>query len=180
MPRRNQVALFWSVALGWALFDQLVKAWARQALSPMYVPHPVIGEWVRLTLVFNPGAAFGLNVGGYSRLVFTVLTLIALVVLWRLHRDTAPGHWLRTLALGLVTGGALGNLIDRLYSSRGVTDFLDVGISSTTRWPTFNTADIAVSTGAILLAVVLWREDERRPERTRVGSGAAAEHRPGA
>lgn len=165
MPRARQAVLFWGVALGWAAFDQLIKAWARVALAPMYTPHPVVGEWVRLTLLFNPGAAFGLNVGGYSRLVFTVLTLVALVVLWRLHRDTAPGHWVRTLALGLVSGGALGNLIDRLTSARGVTDFLDVGVSATTRWPTFNTADIAVSTGAILLAWVLWREDERQPER---------------
>jgi signal peptidase II len=67
------------------------------------------------------------------------------------------------LALGLVAGGAVGNLIDRVRSPRGVVDFLDVGVGAL-RWPTFNIADIAVSCGAIALAVSLWREDARRPE----------------
>ena len=73
------------------------------------------------------------------------------------------GDRFRQLALGLVAGGAAGNLIDRIRSGRGVVDFLDVGIGAL-RWPTFNVADIAVSCGAIALAISLWREDARRPE----------------
>jgi signal peptidase II len=65
----------------------------------------------------------------------------------------------RVVALALVCGGAIGNLIDRVASHEGVIDFIDVGISEITRWPTFNVADMAVSFGAFLLAWVLWEED---------------------
>lgn len=61
------------------------------------------------------------------------------------------------LAVGLVVGGALGNLVNRLWSARGVVDWIDVGMSEH-RWPAFNVADIGVSVGAALLALVLWRE----------------------
>ena len=67
------------------------------------------------------------------------------------------------LALGLVLGGALGNLIDRFRSPRGVVDFIDVYIG-TYNWPTFNVADMAVSCGAIALAIVLWSEGRERSE----------------
>jgi signal peptidase II len=78
--------------------------------------------------------------------------------------QTSPlGDSFRQLALGLVTGGAAGNLIDRIRSQRGVVDFLDVGIGAL-RWPTFNVADIAVSCGAIALVISMWREDSRRAE----------------
>jgi signal peptidase II len=132
------------------------------------VPHPVVGEWIRLTLVYNPGAAFGINVGEHSRWVFIALTVAALVILGRLYHATRRGDTLRVSSLALVCGGALGNLIDRVKpNSRGVVDFLDLGIGDS-RWPTFNVADIAVSMGAVLLAIVLWQED--RPSRDAAGS----------
>ena len=87
----------------------------------------------------------------------------ALVILGRLYRQTDPGDRLRTLALALVCGGAVGNLIDRVFRDRGVVDFIDVGVGAM-RWPTFNVADMAVSTGAFLLAWVLWGEDRRAAE----------------
>jgi signal peptidase II len=70
--------------------------------------------------VYNPGAAFGIHVGGYSRIVFTVLAVVALVVLGTMVRHTRPGQSLRLVALALVCGGAVGNLIDRVRSGRGV------------------------------------------------------------
>jgi len=123
----------------------------------------VFGDWFQLRLVYNPGAAFGLHVGPHSRWIFFTIALIAVVVLTRMSRSSPVGDRFRQLALGLVAGGAVGNLIDRLRSPRGVVDFLDVGVGLH-RWPTFNVADIAVSCGAIALAVSLWREDARRPE----------------
>jgi signal peptidase II len=150
--------LFWPVALVVVLIDVVTKAIAATALIPALIPHPVIGDVARLTLVYNKGAAFGLHVGAYSRPIFAVLTVGALAILWRLYRATAPGDWRRVLALSLVSAGAVGNLIDRIRSSRGVVDFIDIG-TATWRWPTFNVADVAVTTGAVLLAVVLWRED---------------------
>jgi signal peptidase II len=124
---------------------------------------PVFGDWFQLRLVYNQGAAFGLHVGPYSRWIFFAVALIAVFVLTRMSRTSPVGDRFRQLALGLVAGGAIGNLIDRVRSPRGVVDFLDVGIGSL-RWPTFNVADIAVSCGAIALAISLWREDARRPE----------------
>jgi signal peptidase II len=80
-----------------------------------------------------------------------------------MSRTSPLGDSFRQLALGLVAGGAAGNLIDRIRSERGVVDFLDVGIGAL-RWPTFNLADIAVSCGAIALVISMWREDSRRAE----------------
>lgn len=152
---------FAGIAAVIVLLDQFTKVIAVDRLTPAYVPHPVIGESVRLTLVYNPGAAFGLHLGEYSRWIFMALTLIALVVMWRLYRTgPADARW-RTWALALVSGGAFGNLVDRVRSARGVVDFLDVGVGAW-RWPTFNVADMAVSTGAVILAVVLWNEEEHR------------------
>lgn len=122
----------------------------------------IVGDWVRLHLVYNRGAAFGLHLGDYSRWIFLVIAIVAVVVLWRMSREAPVGDWFRQLALGLVAGGAAGNLVDRVRSGQGVVDFLDVGIGAL-RWPTFNVADIAVSCGAIALAISLWREDARRP-----------------
>jgi signal peptidase II len=144
--------------LGVLAVDVVTKAIAVAMLTPQHVPHPVLGEAVRLTLVYNPGAAFGLYLGEHSRIIFTVLTVAALGILGRLYRATARGDGRRTLALALVCAGAVGNLVDRLRSSRGVVDFIDIG-AATWRWPTFNVADMAVTSGALLLALVLWRED---------------------
>jgi signal peptidase II len=138
--------------------DVITKAAAVYSLVPQRIPHELIGDTVRLTLVYNPGAAFGLHLGSYSRWIFMVLTIGALFILGRLYRATKDGDLLRTLAISLVCGGAIGNLIDRIRSAQGVVDFIDVGIGDA-RWPTFNVADMAVSIGAFLLAWVLWGEE---------------------
>ena len=150
---------FWSLIGGVVVLDVITKLIAVHALVPQRVPREVIGDWVRLTLVYNRGAAFGLHLGPWSRGIFLVLTIVALIILGRLYRHTRPGDWVRIVALGLVCGGAIGNLIDRIRSPLGVVDFLDVGVHDW-RWPTFNVADIAVSTGAFLLAWALWGEDK--------------------
>lgn len=138
--------------------DIITKAVAVATLSPQGIPRPVIGEVLRWTLVYNPGAAFGLYLGSYSRWIFLSLSVAALIILWRMYRQTVPGDITRTLAVALVSSGALGNLIDRIRHEYGVVDFIDVGIGAS-RWPTFNIADMAVSAGALLLAWVLWHED---------------------
>jgi signal peptidase II len=142
------------------ILDIITKAVAVATLSPAGVPVPVFGEWFRFALVYNPGAAFGLHLGPLSRWIFMVLTAGALVILGRLYRQTEDGDLRRVLAIALVAAGAVGNVLDRIRSEFGVVDFLDVGIGSH-RWPTFNIADIAVSSGAFLLALVLWKEERR-------------------
>jgi signal peptidase II len=156
--------------------DVITKALAVWALVPQRMPHQVLGESVRLTLVYNPGAAFGLHLGSYSRWIFMALTIGALYILGRLYRTTRDGDLSRTLAIALVCGGALGNLIDRIRSSVGVVDFIDVGIGDM-RWPTFNVADMAVSIGAFLLAWVLWGE-ERADEGALPADSAATDSMP--
>ena len=157
LPHRG---LMIALAGGVAALDVVTKEMARSRLLPEHLPRELVGDFLRLTLVYNPGAAFGLHLGIYSRWIFTVLTIGALWVLIRLYMSTAAGERIRVAALGLVIGGALGNLINRLWSERGVVDFLDVGLGSA-RWPTFNFADVGVSVGAFLLAWVLWGEDQK-------------------
>ena len=161
MERSSRNALlFWPVIGAVVVADFLTKQMAVESLVPQRLPHDVFGETVRLTLVYNPGAAFGLHLGPYSRWIFMVLTVAALAILWRLYQTTRAGDVARTLALALVCGGAIGNLVDRVRSPLGVVDFIDVGIGDM-RWPTFNVADMAVSVGAFLLAWVLWGEDRQ-------------------
>jgi signal peptidase II len=154
--------LFWTVALGLIVADFATKRLAERLLLPI-PPVEVAGEWVQLRLVYNQGAAFGIHLGPWSRWIFLVIAAVAIVLLYRLARSSAGSDRFRQVACALVAGGAAGNLLDRIRSSRGVVDFLDVGIGAL-RWPTFNVADIAVSCGAIALAISLWREDASRPE----------------
>jgi signal peptidase II len=154
--------VFWGAAAVTVVLDLITKLVAEATL--LRTPGvSVIGDWFQLRLVYNQGAAFGLHVGPYSRWIFFAVALVAVFVLARMSQTAPAGDRFRQLALGLVAGGAAGNLIDRIRSSRGVVDFLDVGVGAL-RWPTFNVADIAVSCGAIALAISLWREDSRRPE----------------
>ncbi|MGH7469208.1 MAG: signal peptidase II [Longimicrobiales bacterium] len=127
----------------------------------LYEQMNVIGDYVRLTYIYNPGAAFGIHLGTYSRYIFLVLSLVALVALAGMYWVTPARDRVRLSAIALICAGAIGNLLDRIRSDSGVVDFLDVGFRDL-RWPVFNVADIAVTTGAILLALSLWRE-ERRP-----------------
>ena len=130
---------------------------AAEALLSRYHGVAVIGEFFQLRLVYNPGAAFGINVGAASRWIFMGLSSAALVILWGMLRATRSGDTVRLLAIALVFAGAAGNLVDRVRSPRGVVDFLDFTFG-TWHFPTFNVADSAVTCGAILLAFSLWME----------------------
>ncbi|MGE0555455.1 MAG: signal peptidase II [Gemmatimonadales bacterium] len=155
-PRR----VFWPIVSVWVLLDVLTKRWAESALVPV-PPQEILGEFLRLRLVYNRGAAFGLHLGEYSRWIFLVIALVAVIgISWK-ARDHDWKEWLRQIAAALVVGGAAGNLIDRIRGTAGVVDFIDVGIGLT-RWPTFNVADIGVSCGAVALAISFWLEDSRR------------------
>lgn len=162
MPSVVDRRVFWTAVLAVLVLDIVTKLIAEASLLRA-TGVSVFGDWFQLRLVHNPGAAFGLHLGPYSRWIFFAVAVFAVVLLNRMSRGTAPGDWFRQLALGLICGGAAGNLVDRIRSSRGVVDFIDIGVG-TLRWPTFNVADIAVSCGAVALALSLWREDARHVE----------------
>ncbi len=150
--------IFWVVIVVVVALDVASKAVAVASLAPAYTPHEIVGDFLRFTLAFNPGAAFGFNLGGASRWIFTALTIVALAVLGSLYRATREGDYVRVLALALVSAGAVGNLIDRIRWSVGVVDFIDVGIGDHRFW-TFNVADSAVTIGAFLLGWVFLQQD---------------------
>jgi signal peptidase II len=154
---------FWPILGTLILADCSTKELVESALSGNPGPHPLMGEWLRVTLAYNPGAAMNLSFGAASRVVFGGFAVAAILALLLLYRRTAPEARLRAAALALVAGGAMGNLLDRLRSPLGVVDFIDVGIGDARFW-TFNVADVGVTVGAVLLAMVLWRDEKPRAE----------------
>ncbi len=125
----------------------------------------ILGDFVRYTYIQNTGMAFGIQIG--NRLVFTVFSLLAsLVILAYLFKARGNKPVVR-ISLALILGGAIGNLIDRVFSG-AVVDFIDVGIGSL-RWYVFNVADAAVSIGMILLitAILTTKESEHLSEKRR-------------
>jgi signal peptidase II len=171
---RGRRLLFWGIIVVVLVLDVVTKAIAERALAPRGVPHEVIGEWLRLTLVYNTGAAFGISLGAYSRWLFLGLAIIALIILGRLYRQTPDPDRFRIVSIALVCAGAVGNVIDRIRHPMGVVDFIDIGIGAH-RWPTFNVADMAVSVGAFMLAWSLWAEDRARARRAAPSVPGSAE-----
>ncbi|MBF6469126.1 signal peptidase II [Nocardia beijingensis] len=144
--------------------DLLTKTIAVAELRPGE-PVSIVGDFARLSLVRNPGAAFSMATG-----MTWLLTLVAAAVVIgvvRIGRTLRSLWW--AIGLGMVLGGALGNLVDRLFRAPGplqghVVDFVAVGW-----WPVFNVADSAIVCGAILLVVLTVLGFE--PNGTRVGHG---------
>ena len=140
---------------GVVALDQLTKAVVLSHLEPgMHVA--VVSGFVNLTLVMNPGLAFGLlgSVPRTWRWVVAALSLVALAVLARVALRVLPaGGWVGRVAIGLIFGGAVGNLIDRARFG-AVVDFVDVHWRSW-HWPAFNVADSAITVGVVLLALRL-------------------------
>lgn len=167
----KKARMFWPLVLGLLLADCGSKRLAEDTLA-LHVPREVLGDVLRFTLAYNPGAAFGTHLGSSSRLVFSLLGVVALVVLFLMYRSTPADRRIQVTALALVSGGALGNLFDRLRGAAGVVDFIDVGIGHTRFW-TFNLADAGITIGAILLALTLWSEPDVEPLPAEGAGGAS-------
>jgi len=142
------------------ILDIITKRWALEALNGNSME--LFGGLVPLTLAFNRGAAFGISVGSDPRWFFIPVTILAMVLLAFLLARTPNWDRFRILALALVFSGALGNLVDRVRWNRGVVDFIgpiDLGFMD---WPIFNVADMAISCGAVALAISFWTEETNR------------------
>ena len=152
MTKPNALPWLWLSAIVIAL-DQFSKWWALHALAPAGVPHSVIPGFLNWTLAFNRGAAFNFlaDGSGWQRWFFSVLALVICAVLLLWLARTPRRDWRTGLPLGLIVGGALGNLIDRLHAAQ-VTDFIHVYFR---QWdyPVFNVADCGITVGAVLLIV---------------------------
>jgi signal peptidase II len=132
--------------------DQLTKHLAREGLRPGE-EDPILPA-LKLVHVRNEGVAFGIDPGGATLVVVLIaLALLALVLYFARH-TAKPLMW---LPVGLLLGGALGNIVDRIRDG-AVTDFLKIPA-----WPAFNIADIAITVGVLSLVYVLERRDERDP-----------------
>ena len=143
--------------------DQLTKLWALRSLAAG--PIVVVPGFVDLMLVLNPGVAFGIFawLPPQWRWLVTVFSLAALVLLCSVALRIVPGGgWLGRIALGLVFGGAAGNLLDR-WRLGSVVDFVDVHWRQY-HWPAFNVADSAITVGVVLLAAEIAFASPRRQD----------------
>lgn len=146
------------------------RAWARagalcgvvvivdQAAKAAIEAHVTVGEKIHvlgplgLTLSHNNGVAFGLAGGAGVRLVLVTMAALGVIAYLFSRNPARPGMW---IAVGLIAGGALGNLADRIRAD-AVTDFVDLP-----PWPPFNLADLSITAGVIVLVAIYLREAER-------------------
>ncbi|MEA2761221.1 MAG: signal peptidase [Gemmatimonadaceae bacterium] len=163
MPQRAN--RFWTIFLSVVLVDVATKRFAVTNLTP-YVSRTIVDDVLRFTLAFNSGGAMSLSLGPSSRWWFTLLSLATLVVLAYMYRQSSPSDKVQIASLALICGGAVGNLIDRIRSPRGVVDFIDIGVGTHRFW-TFNIADMAVTIGTATLTWILCTRsttDDRRSQ----------------
>jgi len=154
------------------VLDWITKRWALEALPG--APREALGGLMPLTLAFNRGAAFGLSIGDDSRWLFVPITFVALGLIATLYRQAERDDLLRLSALSLIVAGALGNLWDRVRWDRGVVDFLGPVDLVFWKFPIFNVADVAISIGALFLAISFWQEERRHAAEAAARAGDAA------
>jgi signal peptidase II len=146
------------------ILDQMSKAWILANLR-LHDGFAVIDGFFNIVHVRNPGAAFGFLAGAapvFRHAFFLAVTIAAILCILYYLRTTREQGVLPRLALLLILAGAVGNLIDRLRFGE-VVDFLDLYIGSW-HWPAFNVADAAISTGAVLLAFSLLRQNREKAD----------------
>jgi signal peptidase II len=165
LGRVSRWVLFFGLAIGVVIVDQLAKAAVTSNLSPGESIQ-VIGDYLRIVFGQNTGALFGLFKDNAAMFGIVSLAVIALIVIYEARAGT--GLYL-TVTLGLLLGGAIGNMLDRLRLGY-VVDFVDVGIGGT-RFYTFNVADSAISLAILLLFIAALRP-------SLIDGGASAEKPP--
>jgi signal peptidase II len=139
------------IAVAVVVLDQVTKFAAADYLSQHGEIH--LAPFLNLVLVHNTGAAFGFlsGAGGWQNVFFIIVALAASIFILWMYRRLSATDKLLAIALMLVLGGALGNLLDRLIHGY-VIDFIDV-YYGTWHWPAFNVADSAITIGAVLLVI---------------------------
>lgn len=156
-------ALRYSIVIIIVVLDQITKIWADRALDMYQQIH--ITSFFNITKAYNYGAAFSFldTPGGWQRWLFTGISLVVSIVLcvW-LYRMTRAEKWL-SLSIALILGGAVGNLIDRMWYGY-VVDFIQAHWNES-YFPSFNIADAAISCGTVLLLVLTFFEKNDEQEK---------------
>lgn len=147
----NKIASLFYISIPVILLDQTLKKIVEKYITPG-VRINVINGVLYISHVRNDGAAFGILKG--RNWLFVIITLVAIGFIFFYYKRFQEIHRMR-ISLGFLLGGAIGNLIDRIRIGH-VTDFIDFRF-----WPAFNVADIAVSTGAVMLVIymLIFREE---------------------
>jgi len=150
--------------------DRVSKVAIEEYLD-MHYSVPVAGDYVRLVLWYNVGAAFGITLGG--PMVHVLLSLFAMTLVGWMVWHTPTNDKLSRIGFGFILGGAFGNLYDRVVAGK-VTDFIDVGVGAY-RWPTFNLADsfVVIGIGLLVIGHFLVSSGETAPAPDRVDDGTA-------
>ena len=165
---KNRILLIVIVTLLALAADQGSKWWARGSLrgAPAIT---IIPGYLDLAYHENPGSAFGLfrNVPG-ARFILIGVGLVALVMVWFMLRNVGKGRTVADLAFALVAGGAVGNLLDRIYIGR-VVDFIVMHWHQKFSWPAYNVADAVLVVGVGLLVIVLGRKPQAARAKTKRG-----------
>ena len=149
--RRRIAVLFAVAAFAYAL--DLVSKLIVVARLEHHEPIEIIGDWLKFEAIRNPGAAFGF--GEAFTVIFTVIAAAVIVVIARLARKLYSLPW--AIALGLLLGGALGNLTDRIFRSPGVFEGAVVDFIAPKHFAVFNLADSAIVCGGILIVLLSFR-----------------------
>ncbi|MDU2587426.1 MAG: signal peptidase II [Corynebacterium sp.] len=155
--RRSKTGLIAAVVIAVALVDQAVKQIMLSTLTEGE-PLPVIGDWFRFTLLFNPGAAFSMGGEGSTWLFTTIQLVFVLGVAIAAPRITHSGQ---AVGLALIAGGALGNFADRIFRAPGfwfghVVDYISVG-----SFAVFNIADAAITCGVVIFIIAMVLEERK-------------------
>jgi signal peptidase II len=178
LDKKKQNLLIYITVIAIVILDQLSKLIIKNSMQ-LYDSFQVMGNFFRITYIENPGMAFGIQIE--NKIVFTALSVIAAIIVLIYLIRLPDERFMFRFSLSLIMGGAIGNLIDRLFKGR-VVDFLDVeffDISipsfqflflnfpgySLTRWPVFNVADSAVTCGMILIAwIIIFQKSAQKEE----------------
>ncbi|MGF7185731.1 signal peptidase II [Desulfitispora alkaliphila] len=142
--------IFWIIAFSILVIDQLTKHIVKAKME-LSQSTPIIENVFHITYVENPGAAFGIL--AHRTVFFIIITAVVGLAIIYFNSKLPKDKWLVKSALAMQLGGAVGNLIDRVNTGY-VVDFLDFRI-----WPVFNIADIGIVVGVILLAILLWNDE---------------------
>jgi signal peptidase II len=164
---KNRWALIIIITVVGLFLDILTKYLADTKLT-YAVPKVILGDYLQFLLVYNKGAVFGMDPKDlfsgfptrYFFMIFNSIATVLLILYYKyLPKTEHAMHW----GIAIIIPGALGNLSDRfLYPSKGVIDFIKMGISEKHYWPIYNFADIYVTFGVIILMLCFLTEDKRR------------------